>query len=170
MPGYAVLRSHSADTRLALHVCLGVLASRVARCCPVAHRAQAKPARRLGISTTLCPRLLAAMSPPFAASQPHCLGHLQHSPWLPPFGDPPVAVTLVYSTGTARTLSGATLRAKQLIVIAAVFAVIGSGVSYGFALPPTPEPIQMEIARSKPGGFLRGSFQVRGSFRPPQNR
>ena len=100
------------------------------------------------------------MSAPFAASQPHCLGHLQHLPWLPPFGDPPVTVTLVYSTGTARTSSGATLVAKQLVVIAAVFAVIGSGVSYGFALPPTPEPIQIEMARSKPGGFLRGSFQV----------
>ncbi len=40
-----------AAAAFALHVCLGALASRVARCCPVAHRAQAKPARRLGIST-----------------------------------------------------------------------------------------------------------------------
>ena len=73
------------------------------------------------------------MSPPFAASQPHCLGHLQHLPWLPPLGDSPVADPFVYSTGTARTSSGATLVAKQLVVLAAVFAVIGSGVSYGFA-------------------------------------
>ena len=99
------------------------------------------------------------MSPPFAVSQPHCPGHLQHSPWLSPFGDS--LVTLLYScTGTARSSSAAALRAKQLGMLAAVFAVIGSGVLYGFALPPTPEPIQMEIARSKPGGFLRGSFQV----------
>ena len=100
------------------------------------------------------------MSPPFAASQPHCLGHLQHLPWLPPLGDSPVADPFVYSTGTARSSSAATLRAKGLLALVIVLTVVGSSLPYGFALPPTPEPIQMEMARSKPGGFLRGSFQV----------
>jgi hypothetical protein len=99
-------------------------------------------------------------------------GCLQYSPWLPPFGDPALTLTLLYSstvTSTARSARGATLRAKQLLCVAAVFATIGTGVTFGFASPPfgfasppTPEPIQMEMARSKPGGFLQSPFQVIG--------
>ena len=100
------------------------------------------------------------MSPPFAASQPHCLGHLQHLPWLPPFGDPLAVDHLVYSTGTARSSSAAALRAKGFAVIVIMLTLVCSSQLAGFALPPTPEPIQTDAARSKPGGFLRGSFQV----------
>ena len=103
------------------------------------------------------------MSPPFA-DQPAALPRAPSAlPMAAPFGDPALTFTLLYSstcTGTARGDRAATLRVKQLIVLAAVVTVIGSGLSYGFALPPTPEPIQINLARSKPGGFLRGPVQV----------
>ncbi len=57
-----------------------------------------------------------------------------------PFGDPALTRTLLYSstsTGTARGERAATLRAKQLLCLAAVFAVIGSGVLYLTADPGT---------------------------------
>ena len=105
------------------------------------------------------------MSPLFA-DQPAALPRAPSALTMAaPFGDPALTLTLLYSstcTGTARGDRAATLRVKQLIVLAAVVTVIGSGLSYGFALPPTPEPIQINQARSKPGGFLRGPFQVYG--------
>ena len=95
---------------------------------------------------------------PLPTSQPHCLGHLQYS--LPPFGDPGLDLTLLYSTGTARSSSAANLRRKGIALLAVVLTLVCSSQSVGFALPPAPEPIEINQARSKPGGFLRGPFQV----------
>jgi hypothetical protein len=80
-----------------------------------------------------------------------------------PFGDPALTLTLLYSstcTGTARGDRAATLGRKEFALIVFVLTLAGSSMSVGFALPPAPEPIQINQARSKPGGFLRGPFQV----------
>ena len=158
MPGYAALRSHSADTRLALHVCLGV---RVSRLLPGAVVAQAKTASRLGFPTPL-PSPVAGMSPP-VADQPAALPRAPSVLTMAaPFGDPGLTLTLLYSTGTARSSSAAGLRVKGFALLITVLTLMCSSPPFGFALPPTPEPIEINQARSKPGGFLRGPFQVAG--------
>ena len=114
------------------------------------------------VSLPFCPRLPAAMSPPFVASQPHCLGHLQHYPWLP-HGSPLLPLTLSYRSGTALASSGETLarrRKQQLVALAATCIVMGYLVLYSFALPPTPEPTENNQARIQHKGFLRDTFQV----------
>ena len=113
------------------------------------------------------------MSPPFVACQPHCLGHLQHLPWLP-HGGPALPLTLEYRTGTARTSSGTTLttqRWKQLVALAVACTVIDPWFLYGFALPQTPELTEINQARIEHGGFLRDTFQVfRAGCRPDSSR
>ena len=111
----------------------------------------------------LCPRLHAAMSPPFA-DQPAALPRAPSAlPMAAPFGDPALTLTLLYSstcTGTARGDRAATRVRKGIAFIAVVLTLVCSSQSVGFALPPAPEPIEINQARSKPGGFLRGPFQV----------
>ena len=137
-----------------------------------------KSLRRLGFRIPFCPRLPAAMSPPFVASQPHCLGHLQHFPWLP-HGSPELDLTLQYRACTALASSGETLAPQRekhhtatvvavaCTMIAVAFMIVVPWSPFGFALPQTPELTENNQARIKHGGFLRDTFQV---IKPPKLR
>ena len=100
------------------------------------------------------------MSPPLA-DQP---AELPRAPSVltmaAPFGDPGLTFTLLYSTCTARSSSAATLGRKGLALVVLVLTLVCSSLQFGFALPPTPEPIEINQARTKHGGFLRDTFQV----------
>ncbi len=58
--------------------------------------------------------------------------------------------------------------AKQLATLSVFVLFAGYSRYLGFAVPPTPQPLQFHEAGIKPGGFQPGMFQVRcvsGSLR-----
>ncbi len=61
---------------------------------------------------------------------------------------------------TYRRLAAATPYGKRLVVLAVTCALAGLSGYQGFALPTTPQPLQIHEAGIKPGGFLPGMFQV----------
>ena len=102
---------------------------------PGAVGAQAKTASRLGFPTPL-PSPVAAMSPPFA-DQPAALPRAPSVLTMAaPFGDPGLTFTLLYSTGTARSSSAASLRVKGFALLITVLTLMCSSPPFGFALPP----------------------------------
>ena len=106
------------------------------------------------------------MSSPFAdlsAALPQALSGLSALPMT--CLDDPFSRAPLYRyrrTDTARTHWRATLPVKACTLLCASVMVIALGSSAGFALPPTPETSDYKQTPQKPGGFLKGPFQVNG--------